>query len=192
MPTWAINLIGALIIAAVIFGCGMKLMSSLDAGTIAKYQKESAAQTAAVKQVTAVTNLLTKDDQAKEVLLQGAIAGQTQVVTKEITRYVASKAPPPVVPAAVPCITVGELRVHDAAVLGVDPSTVVPPAGEPDDACSTVAPSDFMAGVVANYGAARANAQQLDDLEGDVAARAAAAQAVGPPTPLVAPLVAAP
>ena len=177
MPIWAMKLIGLLVIAAVIFGCGMRLMSQLDAGSIAKYKATIAAQTAVVKQVTAVTSLITKDDQTKELMAQNVMAAQTKTITKEITRYV----PRPGPSVSVPCVSNGMLRVHDAAVLGVDPSTILPPAASPDDACSTVAASDFMADVAANYGIARANAEQLNALEADIKSRSAAVAAASKP-----------
>ena len=177
MPLWAWKLIGYAVIALTLMGIGAKLMSVWDAGSIAKYKATLAAQTAAVKQVTAVTTLLTKDDQAKEVLAQGALASQTKTITKEITRYV----PRPGPSVSVPCISNGMLRVHDAAVLGVDPSTILPPAASPDDACSTVAASDFMADVAANYGIARANAEQLNALEDDIKSRSSAVAAAAKP-----------
>ena len=177
MPIWAMKLIGLLVIAAVIFGCGMRLMSQLDAGSIAKYKATIAAQTAVVKQVTAVTTLITKDDQTKELMAQNVVSDQTKTITKEITRYV----PRPGPSVSVPCVSNGMLRVHDAAVLGVDPSTILPPAASPDDACSTVAASDFMADVAANYGIARANAEQLNALEADIKSRSAAVAAASKP-----------
>ena len=182
MPWLAWKIILYALAGLTLMGAGAKIMSVWDAGSIAKYQATIAAQTAVVRQVTAVTAQITKADQAKEAVAQAAIVVKTRTITKEITRYVPSKAPV----SGVPCITVGMLRVHDAAVAGVDPGDILPPAGSADAACSTVAPSDFMAGVVANYGVAAANAEQLNALEADVTARAnAVAAASGPAPPLV-------
>ena len=184
LPLWAWKLIGLLVIAAVIFGCGMRLMSQLDAGTIAKQKATIVAEQAAVRQVTAVTAQITKNDQAAEKAAQTTITGQGQVIVKRITTYV----PRPGPSVSVPCVSNGMLRVYDAAVLGVDPSTIVPPAASPDAACSTVAAADFMAGVTNNFTIARSNAEQLDSLEADVTARAdAAAAAQGPAPTLVTP-----
>jgi hypothetical protein len=176
MPTWLINLIGALVIAVVVFGTGMKTMSMLDAGLIAKQKATIVAEQSVVKQVTAVTTQITKSDQAAETAAQTQLAGQATVITKEVTRYVSTSPKPPV-----GCVTNGMLRLHDAAVLGVDPSTIVPPAGQLDSACSTVAPSDFMAAVVGNYAAARANAEQLDALSADIKSRSAAVASAAKP-----------
>ena len=177
MPLWAWKLIGYAVIALTLMGVGAKLMSVWDAGSIAKYKATLAAQTAAVRQVTAVTTLLTKDDQAKEVLAQGALASQTKTITKEITRYV----PRPGPSVSVPCVSNGMLRVHDAAVLGRDPGEILPPAGQPDDACSSVAAADFMATIAANYGAARQNAEQLNALEDDIKSRSSVVAAAAKP-----------
>jgi hypothetical protein len=184
MPWIAWKIILYAVAGLTLMGAGAKIMSIWDAGTIAKYQTTITAQRAVVRQVTAVTAQITKSDQAAEVAAQAKIVTQTRTVTKEITRYV----PRPGPSVSVPCVSNGMLRVHDAAVLGVDPSTILPPASSPDDACSPVAASDFMADINANYGVARANAEQLNALEADVTARAnAVAAAQGPAPPLVTP-----
>lgn len=60
----------------------------------------------------------------------------------------------------------GVVRLHDAAALGVDPATLPNPAGEPDDAASSVAASDLARAVARNYGdVCRADAAQLADLQ---------------------------
>ena len=169
MPLLAWKLIGYAVIALTLMGMGAKLMSIWDAGQIAGYKATIARQNAVVKQVTAVTAQITASDQAAEAAAQTALAGRAQIITKEITRYVSNKPGP-----AVGCVTNGMLRVHDAAVLGVDPSEVVPPAAQPDAACSAVAPSYFMAGVAANYAVANENAEQLNSLSSDIKSRAAA------------------
>lgn len=175
-PTLAWKLIGYAVIALAIFGAGMKLMSAIDAGALAKCKATIAAQTAVVKQVTAVTTQITKSDQAQEAAAQTALARQATVITKEITHYV----PVPAPGVSVPCVSNGMLRVHDAAVLGVDPSEVLPPASQPDDSCSPVTATDFMAAVAGNYATARENAEQLNALEADVKSREAAVAAAGP------------
>ena len=169
MPLLAWKMIGYAVIALTLMGMGAKLMSIWDAGKIAKLEATIAAEQATVHQVTAVTAQITKSDQAKEVAAQAALSAKTKFIIKRIPVYVSSSAKP-----AVGCVTNGMLRVHDAAVLGVDPSEVVPPAAQPDAACSAVAPSDFMAGVAANYAAANENAEQLNSLSSDIKSRAAA------------------
>lgn len=74
----------------------------------------------------------------------------------------------PVAPRAVGCVSVGLVRQHDAAALGVDPDTLPLAPGVTDDACSTVANSELAGAIADNYAAARANAAQLNDLIGNI------------------------
>ena len=107
-------------------------------------------------------------------------AAQTTIVyrTRTLIRKVAAH-----VTASTPCIPWAVVRLHDAAVLHVDPASLQPPAGQSDDACSDVAPTAFVVTVIDNYAVADANAEQLNALEANIAARAAAAQAVVVPPP---------
>lgn len=86
----------------------------------------------------------------------------TQYLTKEVPRYVTAHQD------AVGCVTYGLVRLHDAAVLGVDPSTLELPPGKSDDACSPVKPSDLGRALAAEIGAFRQNAGQLDALIANV------------------------
>lgn len=180
LPSWAWKAIGYAVIVLTVLGCGAKLMSIWDAGKIAGYQKTIATGKAQVAQVAAVTKTITVADQAKETTAQAALTAQHTTFSKEISVHVSASPSPPV-----GCVTWGMLRLHDAYVLGVDPSSLGDPTAQPDDACSTVAPSVFMAAINDNYHAARANAEQLDALIADVQARtaavAAAAHQDGPP-----------
>lgn len=133
---------------------------------------------AARKQVVAIEHV-SKVQTAAVVKVDSAAAktdaaAQTRIVTRYVTL---TKEIPAHVPPSSPCVPWGVVRLHDAAVLGVDPSTLQAPAGQPDDACSDVSPSAFVATVTDNYRAGQQNAQQLDDLEADIAGRA---QAVAP------------
>lgn len=107
-----------------------------------------------------------------------AAAAQTRIVTRYVTL---TKEIPAHVPPSSPCVPWGVVRLHDAAVLHLDPGSLQPPAGQPDDACSDVAPRAFVDAVVANYGTADANAEQLNALEANLAERAAAVAAEAPP-----------
>ncbi len=127
-----------------------------------------AAKAVAATQVKAV-QAVDKPAAAAEGAEQTKIILRTRTLIKKVPTYVSTSPAP-----ARGCITWGMLRLHDAAVLGVDPASLQPPAGEPDDACSAVDPAAFMAGVASNYGAAEANAEQLNALEKDLNARAAA------------------
>lgn len=63
------------------------------------------------------------------------------------------------------CIPYGFVRVLDASALGLDPGALILPAGQSDDACAPIDAAALARSIVANYGAARANAEQLNRLE---------------------------
>jgi hypothetical protein len=62
-------------------------------------------------------------------------------------------------------LSVGFVRVHDAAALGVSLASLPDPTGQPDDAASRVAPSDLGAVIAGNYGRCQADAEQLSALQ---------------------------
>lgn len=57
-----------------------------------------------------------------------------------------------------PC---GLVRLHDAAALGVDMSTIAACAGQPDDAAAPARASDLAALLVQNYGSCHGTAEQV-------------------------------
>jgi len=59
----------------------------------------------------------------------------------------------------------GAVRLYDASVLGLDPSALPNPAGEPDDAPSTVAASAFATVATGNNGQCLEDRQRLIDLQ---------------------------
>lgn len=69
------------------------------------------------------------------------------------------------------CVPYGIVRVLDAAALGSDPAALELPAGQSDDACSPLKPSDLARGILHNYEVAQQNAQQLDALIASVVER---------------------
>jgi len=139
----------------------------------ASYEKLVAAQ--ATAQAKAVTAQATKQKAldttgtaaaASDAQAQVKIVDHYITVTKEVPTYVDKKQDlAAVAPGAAPgCISYGLVRLLDAAVLGVDPSTLALPAGQSDDACSPVEPSALAEGIAGNYSVAEQNAQQLNDL----------------------------
>lgn len=126
-----------------------------------------ATQAAAAKQLkidAANQTAAMADAQAQQVIVT-----KTVTLTKEIPIYVHDTI-------ACPGLTVGLARVLRAASAGIDPASLNLAAGQSDDACSDVAPSE-VAGWLTDYaGAAIANAQQLNDLETAVRANDALAQ----------------
>lgn len=98
----------------------------------------------------------------------GKAEGQAQGRIQYVTRTLIKEIPSHVTPQddlAYP-LSVGLVRLHDAAARGVNVSTVPGPSGQPDSARSVVPPSDLAVAFVNNYAACRADAEQLDALNG--------------------------
>lgn len=93
---------------------------------------------------------------------QATLAAQAAVVKQKRSTHVVV---PPAPPTAPGCVTFGLVRQHDAAALGVDPDSLPLPAGATDGACSPVTDADLADAIGDNYAAARANAQELTDLQ---------------------------
>lgn len=62
------------------------------------------------------------------------------------------------------CVPLGFVRVLDAEIHGVAPDQLPLPAGSTDDTCSPLDWPDVASAIVANFGRARQNAEQLDAL----------------------------
>ena len=95
----------------------------------------------------------------------GAEDEAAQVRIRTVTHSLVQEVPvaiPPSADRAFP-LSVGFVRLHDAAARGLDLSDIAAPAGAPDDAAARVAPSDAAAVIAANYGDCRADAQELAD-----------------------------
>jgi hypothetical protein len=166
LPVWAIKAIGVGLLAMTLIGTGARVAQIWYQPQITAAKAVQKEQTVAAHATKVVQAALTKSNAAAETQAQSKIVIQTRVIIRKVPVYVSSDLHPPV-----GCVTNGMLRLHDAAVLGIDPADLPPPTGQPDDACSTVTPSDFMAVVVGNYGAARQNGEQLNSLEADLKAR---------------------
>lgn len=128
----------------------------------AKYKD---AELAAVKAATAIQkaeDAVSLQAAVAEAASQQKIVTQTEIVTKEVPKYV---------PVASKCaVTVGFLRVLDAAVLGGSPADLPLAAGQSDESCATVDARTLALNIIANYGACKANAQQLTSLQAWAAA----------------------
>lgn len=158
-----LKLIGLLVGFIGAFAAGGFTMHKLDD---ARYQKRLALEA----QVTAKAEHAARAGEQRQTAVVVAAAGtaashqeriitHTVTLTQEIHDHV-----PPIVDTH-PCVPWGFVRLHDAAAWGVGIAETGAPAGEPDDACAPFAWADVAAAVVQNYGTARQNAQQLDDLE---------------------------
>lgn len=152
----------ALVILGLVFGA-VHVTRKVDA---VKYQKlelaYQAAQAKAVAEAMAqqrefddLASKAARDDARK----QAAVVANVKQQLAEVKRHVHA------ISATGHCITYGLVRVIDAAVHGVSASDLPLPAGKSDDACAPVSAADLARSIVDNYGTARANASQLDDLE---------------------------
>jgi hypothetical protein len=154
------------------------VVHKMDTAALEKVQLADAkAEVVATVKAAATTHTLdTQNGTAAvaEVKAQVQIVHDTQVITKEIPVYVT-----PAQDARSPCaVSVGLLRVLTAAQTGADPASLPSPAGATDDACTAVGLSDLAASLSGDFGAARANAEQLNAL---IAAVKANAQAISAP-----------
>lgn len=105
-----------------------------------------------------------KGDAIAGVSAQQQIKIVTRTITnlQEVTRYVHDTH-------IVGCITYGFVRVLDAEVFGIGPADMSIPAGITDNTCSPIEAVALANSIIANYGAARANAEQLNSLSAAVA-----------------------
>lgn len=127
--------------------------------------QEAAAQARTVKLV-AEQGQITKAASAQETAVQTVIRTRTITLTREVPTYVSSLSD------ADCTVPVGFVRLHDASAAGLP--AVPESAGKPNDAPSGVKLSTVAETVVGNYGAANANAAQLEGLQAWVRAEAAA------------------
>jgi len=150
------------------FGGGYKAQVAalkLQVADDAKAEAEFAAQaTAAV--LAAQTAQRTAQDKIAAAYQDGLNHAQTvtQTIIRKVPIYVSAKSD------AACVVPVGAVRLFDAAASGSDPGVVAAliAPGQPDDAASGIALSDFVALLAQNFGAARDNAEQLSALQAAV------------------------
>lgn len=143
----------------------------LAAGDGVQLRALEAAETAAGRRAVAVNR---QTAQISAAAGAAEAAAQTRIVT--VTRTLIREVPSVVTPQIdrdFP-LPVGFLRVHDAAARGLDLPDLPDPAGRPDDAASGVAASDAAGAIAANYGACRADDEQLAALQAWLKAELAA------------------
>lgn len=121
----------------------------------ADHQKAVDAALAEQHQIDAVATKAAQDDARKQAAATASVKRQLAEVQIHVHA----------ISSASHCITYGLVRVIDAAVHGVGAGTLALPAGKSDDACAPISAADLARSVVDNYGTARANSQQLNDLE---------------------------
>ena len=167
--------VAAAVLAAILSGAGIGwTVHRVDESTIAAMKlTEAEAQLSAANTAAAIQkkeDAVSLAEAVSEARAQQQIVTQTVTLTKEVPVYVSAKTD------ARTCITYGLVRVLDAAATGRDPAELPLDAGQSDDACAPVTASSLARNVAENYGAARANAEQLDALEAWVAEQAAVAK----------------
>lgn len=147
-----------------------------DAGTIANLKLADA-----VAAKTAISTALATAGKVAAANQKAAAAeGQTQERIVTLTNTIIRKVPVYVTPQqdAVACVTFGFVRLLYSAERGLDPASLVIPAGQSDDACTALKLSDLAAGLASDYGTSRQNSEQLNALETAIAANDATAQGV--------------
>ena len=90
-------------------------------------------------------------------------AAQQKIVTKIVT--VKQEVPSHVQATTRGCITVGFVRVLNAAILGDSSTDLSYAPGQPDDACADTDARTLALNIVSNYAAAAGNAEQLAALQ---------------------------
>ncbi len=136
-----------------------------DAKAAEASRKAQEAAVAAARATERATAVLAQESALRAAAADQKIVYRTNTIIKEVPTHVTAQTDARV------CVPVGLVRLLDAAALGVDPADLVLPAGQSDDTCSSVRASDLARSVVGNYGIARQNAEQLDQLIADIRER---------------------
>jgi hypothetical protein len=162
-------------VAAVTFA-GWEVVHTIQVNAVQKLVAQNAVASSAAVAQAAVVEAKQADVNAHSAdvsaVHQTTLARQAAVVKAKVHKHVHEPRPAsPGAPPAPGCITYGLVRQHDAAALGVDPDTLPLPSGATDDACSPVKNADLADAIGDNYAAARANAQELNDLQANVTAQ---------------------
>ena len=124
----------------------------------AKYKDAEVKAVEAAKAEQARMDAVSLDRAVKEAQAQQQIVVRTNTITKEVPVHV---------PLTSSCaVTVGFLRVLDAAVLGIPAEQLPLPAGQSDGSCAATDARSLASAVVTNYvGTCQANAEQLTQLQ---------------------------
>lgn len=126
---------------------------------LAAMQRAAAAAEVHNRQVALQRAQVSRDAATAEAKAQARIRIVYRTLRAEIPTYVTPETDRRF------ALPVGLVRLHDAAARGVEMSRVPDPSGQPDGAASGVQPSDLANAVIENYGACRADAEQLAALQ---------------------------
>lgn len=123
----------------------------------AKWKDAEIAAVEAARKIQKAQDEVSLKAAVAEAKAQQQIVTKTETVVREVPKYV---------PVASKCaVTVGFLRVLDAAILGRSPADLPLPAGKSNDSCADLDAPTVAARLVANLGTCQANAQQLNGLQ---------------------------
>jgi hypothetical protein len=153
--------------AAVVFA-GWMVVHTIQQGAIKNIVAQDTAHAAQVNEAGAKIDAAQSNIDAKSAEDSAAHQTHEAQAAAVIKQKVYIHVHDPVSPHAVGCVSVGLVRQHDAAALGVDPDTLPLPSGVTDDACSATTNAELAGAIADNYAAARANAAQLNDLIANV------------------------
>lgn len=147
-------LLGSATIAAVI-------THKIDSAALLKVENGYLAATAKAvneaKIIQAAEDKVSLDAAVAEATAQQQIVTQTVTLTKEVPIHV---------PFSSKCaVTVGFVRLLNAAVLGRSTADLSYASGQSDDACAPVDARTLAASILVNYAASSANAEQLTALQ---------------------------
>lgn len=162
-----LNVATAAVVALALLLSGGYLGYRFEAGKVAELQLQYAQ--AEIKARGEAAALQKAEDDVNtavavsEAQTQAAMATQAAQTLQEVTTYVPIQTV--ALGSRVGCVPYGFIRLLDAASSGRGPSALQLPAGSSNDTCSPVDPVTLARGIVANYAAARANAEQLNTLE---------------------------
>lgn len=173
MPSLQTVKLIAFLVGAALIALGASIVThKVDEAKLLKieagYKDAQIKAVALAQRVQAAQDKVSLDAAVAEASAQANVVARTNTVTQEVIRYV---------PIASKCaVSVGFVRVLNAAVLGVSTADVPGPAGKSDDACADADARTLALNIVANYGACNANAEQLGALQGWVRSTIAASK----------------
>lgn len=156
LPIWA----GVILVAVLSAGGGAWIARGYYTGQIAKIElahaedRHRALMEGRARQIK--SDAATRDVQADYHVSNVRIIRQTQIIKEEIPIYVQDDAT---------CVTVGLVRVLDAAALATNPNTLDLLPGESNEACAGIGSHALAKSVVTNYGRYWEVADQLEKLQ---------------------------
>lgn len=156
IPIWLVALVagiasaaGATCVTRAIYVAKVEHMVAAQALAVSKAVNEAAAEQKRVDKVSMDAAVSEAEAQQKEVI-------KTVTITKWITRHVKD----------IPnCPSLDLVRLHDAAALGADPESLSDATGQSNVGSTDVTTTAFSEAINDNYGACRANAEQLTALQ---------------------------